>query len=107
VDAPYGDLVRTSTRFWNAGGFSFKISLFGGAQLKDTSLESLVTGGVAFATPDTAPLAPAAPENALFALSPEPGKDWITWSPKIPIHSPDTVQAAQSKGGILDELAKP
>ena len=39
VDAPYGDLVRTSTKFWNTGGFSFKVSLFGGAQLKDTSLE--------------------------------------------------------------------
>jgi paraquat-inducible protein B len=39
VDAPYGDLARTSTKFWNTGGFSFKVSLFGGAQLKDTSLE--------------------------------------------------------------------
>src|ERR1017187_5610679 len=48
LEAPFVDLVRTNTRFWNTGGFSFKVSLFG-AELKDTSLESLVTGGVAFA----------------------------------------------------------
>ena len=28
IDAPYVDLVRTNSRFWNTGGFSFKVSLF-------------------------------------------------------------------------------
>ena len=69
LDAPYVDLVRTNSRFWNAGGFSLKVSLFGGAELKDTSLESLITGGVAFATPDGGALAPAAPNNAQFTLA--------------------------------------
>lgn len=107
VDAPYGDLVRTSTRFWNTGGFSFKVSLFGGAELKDTSLESLVTGGIAFATPDAGALAPPAPAGNEFALASEPGKDWLKWSPRIPILSPDTAMEKQPKGGILNELAKP
>jgi paraquat-inducible protein B len=107
VDAPYGDLVRTSTKFWNTGGFSFKVSLFGGAQLKDTSLESLVTGGVAFATPDNGPLAPVAPSNAQFALASEPDKEWLKWSPKIPVESPETAAQSQSKDGILNELIKP
>jgi len=106
LDAPYGDLVRTSTRFWNTGGFSFKISLFGGAQLKDTSLESLVTGGVAFATPDNGALAPAAPGDSQFALASEPEKDWLKWAPKIQIKSPDAVAQSQSKKGILNELIK-
>ena len=107
VDAPYGDLVRTSTRFWNTGGFSFKVSLFGGAELKDTSLESLVTGGIAFATPAVGAGAPAAPAGAQFALASEPNPDWLKWSPKIPIRSPDTADESQPKGGILDELIKP
>jgi paraquat-inducible protein B len=106
LDAPYGDLVRTSTRFWNTGGFSFKVSLFGGAQLKDTSLESLVTGGVAFATPDTGVLAPPAPGDSQFALASEPEKDWLKWAPKIQIKSPDAVAESQSKNGILNELIK-
>jgi paraquat-inducible protein B len=107
VDAPYGDLVRTSTKFWNAGGFSFRVSLFGGAELKDTSLESLVTGGVAFATPDTGPLAPAAPNNSQFTLASEADKEWSKWAPKIPIRSPDTAEEPQSKNAILNQLMKP
>lgn len=84
IDSPYADLVRTNSKFWNTGGFSFKVSLFGGAELKDTSLESLVTGGVAFATSDDGPLAPAAPGDAQFILAAEPDKDWLKWSPRMP-----------------------
>lgn len=105
LDAPYADLVRTNTRFWNTGGFSFKMSLFGGAELKDTSLESLVTGGISFATPDGAALAPAAPSNALFTLEAEPDKDWLKWIPKIPVKSPEATMASP-KGGILGNLIK-
>ena len=106
LDAPYVDLVRTSTRFWNTGGFSFKVSLFGGAELKDTSLESLVTGGVAFATPDTQPLAPPAPNGSQFTLAPDPDKEWLKWSPKIPIKSPEEALGSPPKAGILDDLMK-
>jgi paraquat-inducible protein B len=106
LDAPYIDLVRTNTRFWNAGGFNFKVSLFGGAVLKDTSLESLVTGGVAFATPDEGALAPAAPPDSLFVLAPEPDKEWLKWSPKIPIKPPAPAAERRPEGGILNELIK-
>ena len=88
IEAPYVGLVRTNTRFWNAGGFSFKIGLFG-AELKNTSLESLVSGGIAFATPDTVPLADPAPEDTRFELAREADKDWLAWKPQIPLHSPE------------------
>src|SRR5690606_15466479 len=39
LQPPYADLVRTSTRFWNAGGVSFKMNLLG-AEMKSSSLES-------------------------------------------------------------------
>jgi paraquat-inducible protein B len=94
LEAPYGDLVRTNTRFWNAGGFSFKVGLLG-AELKNTSLESLVSGGVAFATPDAPALAPPAPEGAVFQLTPEPDKDWLKWAPKIPLRSEQAAQPPQ------------
>ena len=106
LEDPYIDLVRTSTKFWNAGGFSFNVSLFGGAKLKNTSLESLVTGGVAFATPDTGELAPVAPSEAEFTVAAEPDKEWLKWAPKIPIHSPETGAKAKPKPGILNELMK-
>ena len=106
VEAPYVNLVRENSQFWNAGGFSFKMSLLGGAQLKDTSLESLVTGGVSFATPDQLPLAPAAAPNRRFELASEAEKDWLKWSPHIPITSPDMTPPVRSKDGILGALIK-
>ncbi len=100
------NLVRTNTRFWNTGGFSFKVNLFG-AELKDTSLESLVSGGMAFATPDTLPLAPAAAAGAQFGLASEPDKEWLKWAPNIPVASPDNAYEASAKPGILPALLRP
>ena len=105
IDAPYVDLVRTSTRFWNTGGFSFKVSLFG-ATLKDTSLESLITGGVSFATPDEGPLAPPAEAGAQFDLAAEAQKEWAKWSPKIPVKSPDSIVPKRNSPELLPALMK-
>jgi paraquat-inducible protein B len=105
IEEPYKDLVRTSTRFWNTGGFSFKVSLFG-AQLKDTSLESLVSGGIAFATPDAPPLAPAAESGAQFGLASDPGKEWGSWAPKIPVQSPDSFVHKPDSSGLIPSLMK-
>jgi paraquat-inducible protein B len=100
IEEPFKDLVRTSTRFWNTGGFSFKVNLFG-AQLKDTSLESLVSGGVAFATPDAAPLAAAAEAGAQFSLASDPEKEWAKWAPKIPVQSLDSFVHKPDNAGLL------
>jgi len=96
IEAPYTDLVRINSRFWNSGGFSFKIGLLS-AELKNTSLESLVAGGVAFATPEAGKegLAPLAPEGMSFPLASEPEKEWLKWTPKIPLRAPEVVSEPQ------------
>lgn len=104
VKNPYVNLVRTNTRFWNAGGVSIKLSLLG-AEVKSTSLESLFTGGIAFATPDASPLAPAAPDGTLFTLHHEMDKDWAKWQPRIPITPPN--EAPDPPAGPLAPLTKP
>lgn len=106
VDAPYVDLVRLNTRFWNAGGFSFKVGLLG-AELKNTSLESLVSGGIAFATPDTDPLAPAAPAGARFELAREADKDWLQWKPRIAIRPPENPGKEPQTNAIAPLLPAP
>ena len=106
VKTPFINLVRTNTRFWNAGGVSFKMSLLG-AELKSTSLESLFSGGVAFATPDTPTLAPPAPDGTLFTLHQEMEKDWLKWQPRIRISPPDEAPEASTPSGPLAPLAKP
>ncbi|HWA25706.1 MAG TPA: MlaD family protein [Lacunisphaera sp.] len=83
VRTPYDQLVHSDTRFWNSGGVVVKVGLLG-AEIRSNSLESLVTGGVAFATPDTTGNPPA-PDGAEFPLADEAEKDWLKWKPKIPI----------------------
>ncbi|MEA3464444.1 MAG: intermembrane transport protein PqiB [Thermodesulfobacteriota bacterium] len=51
IDAPYDDLITTSTRFWNASGISIKMDAKG-LSLDSESLETLLVGGIAFALPD-------------------------------------------------------
>lgn len=104
IKTPYIELVRTNTRFWNAGGVSFKMNLLG-AEVKSTSLESLFTGGVAFATPDAN--APAAPDGTLFTLHPETDKEWLKWQPRIKISPPDEAPDPASPSGPLAPLVKP
>lgn len=87
IRTPYVDLVRTNTRFWNAGGSPLQISLFGGGTQKK-SLQSIITGAIAFATPE-AP-AESAPENTRFTLNKDADQDWLKWSPHIPINAEDT-----------------
>ena len=91
VRTPYDQLVHADSRFWNAGGVSVKVGLLG-AEIRSNSLESLVTGGVAFATPETAGSSPAA-EGTEFALADELDKDWLKWKTKIPLPEP-----AESEG---------
>ena len=106
VKTPFADLVRTNTRFWNAGGVSFKMN-FLGAEMKSTSLESLFTGGVAFATPDSDPLGPVAPDGTLFTLHQEMEKDWLKWRPRIAITPPDEAPDPPTPAGALAPLAQP
>lgn len=79
---PYAVLVRAETQFWNAGGISLKVGLLG-AQVHSNSLESLVSGGVAFATPEAAATTEPAAEGTVFALHDEPEKSWLKWAPVI------------------------
>ncbi len=103
LDDPYGDLVRTNTRFWNAGGFNIKISLLG-AEVKDSSLESLISGGIGFATPDGPNLAPAAKDGDQFDLAKEADKEWLKWEPKIPVKTDETAPSAPPKSSMLPEV---
>ncbi|OIQ27015.1 MAG: hypothetical protein BM562_15525 [Alphaproteobacteria bacterium MedPE-SWcel] len=49
IHAPYDQLVRSTTRFWDTSGFSFSLGA-SGAELDFSSLSSLIAGGVSFDT---------------------------------------------------------
>lgn len=51
IQAPFDELVKKNTRFWNASGVNLKAGA-GGVQLELGSLQTLLVGGVAFDLPD-------------------------------------------------------
>ena len=93
IHEKYAPLVRENTVFWNASGIGVDIG-FSGLQIQTESLESLLHGGIAFATPSgetgwfsgaAAEVAAPAKDGALFKLHPKLDKKWLKWSPKIPL----------------------
>ncbi len=67
IDAPYDDLVTTTTRFWNASGVSVSVDV-GGFDLRTESLEALLTGGVTFGVPEGYSRGVQVQDDALFLL---------------------------------------
>lgn len=85
IEQSYAALVRDDSRFWNVSGVDIDFSLFKGAQVNVESLKSLVSGGVSFATPPPGKGNEPAGNGALFRLYDEPKKEWLEWSPAIPL----------------------
>ena len=88
VEPRYAPLVRTGSRFWETSGFGLDISLLRGAKLRTESLESLIEGGIAFATPDNPQMGNAALPGQTFALFEDAQEEWLRWAPKIPLATP-------------------
>lgn len=83
IEPRYAPLVRSGSRFWNSSGFGLDYGLFKGATVRTESLETLIQGGVAFATPDGERMgSPARPEQT-FALFDKFEDEWLMWAPKI------------------------
>lgn len=80
----YAPLVRTNSEFWNAGGINFHAGLFSGIEISAESAETVVSGGIAFATPPD--YGPPATNGAVFALNENEKDEWKTWNPDIPLH---------------------
>jgi paraquat-inducible protein B len=69
VEAPFYDLVRENSHFWNASGIQVDINT-GGVEIKTGSLISVFLGGIAFDSPVAAPMA-AAGAGETFQLYPD------------------------------------
>jgi len=85
IEPRYAALVRGGSRFWNTSGFGFEFGLIKGATIRTESLETLIQGGIAFATPDGEQMGKPALPQQTFALFDKAEEDWLQWAPKIPI----------------------
>ena len=82
IEPRHAALVRGGSRFWNASGIDVEVGLLKGAQIRTESLEAILEGGIAFATPDE--VRPVQPGQT-FALFDAPQPEWLQWAPKIPL----------------------
>lgn len=85
IEPRYATLVRSGSRFWNSSGFGLDIGLFSGATVRTESLQTLIDGGIAFATPEGEQMGKPALPQQTFALFDKAQDDWLTWAPKIPL----------------------
>ena len=69
IDAPYDKLVTSNSRFWNASGISAQLDTEG-IKIVMNSMQSLLTGGVAFGTPINFRAGSPATENSTYRLFP-------------------------------------
>jgi paraquat-inducible protein B len=85
IEAEYAPLVRINSIFWNAGGINFHVGLFSGANISAESAQTVISGGIEFATPPD--LQSEATNGAIFTLNEKSKDEWVAWSPAIPLHS--------------------
>ena len=82
IEPRFAVLVRPGSKFWNVSGAKVHFGLFKGLDLEMDSLTSLLTGGVAFATPPDSRRGPVA-NGSVFVLHDGPRAEWLRWSPRI------------------------
>lgn len=82
----YAPLVHADSKFWNAGGISFRFGIFKGMQISAESPKTVITGGLEFATPPEG--STVASNNTVFVVNDKPEDKWRTWAPEIKLQLP-------------------
>lgn len=85
IESKFAPLIRANTRFWTSSGINIEAGLLKGVKIRTESLETIVEGGIAFATPDTN-MGVSATTGAVFILYEEPNEQWLKWRPRIPLN---------------------
>lgn len=84
IDHPYAPLLRENTKFWDVSGVRVSLGFFA-IKVQTGSLESLTLGGIEFATPEDKAMGARVKAGHVFELNASPRKEWLRWSPKIPV----------------------
>jgi paraquat-inducible protein B len=83
IEERYRAIIRESTKFWKAGGVRIEGGLFSGLSVATESLEALLTGGIALATPDNSSMVSSTAGNYHFILHEKAQDEWLDWRPDI------------------------
>ena len=101
IEKPYMPLIRENTRFWKASGARIEGGLFSGLSISTESLEALLTGGIALATPENSKMGSRVFDNHTFHLHEKAEDKWLDWQPSI------TLLKKEEQGkGMLNQSSK-
>lgn len=82
----YAPLVNADSKFWNNSGFTIDAGLLSGINIDSESLETLMAGGISFATPNkTTKQSQKLIQRQQFELHSTKNDEWVSWAPKISI----------------------
>jgi len=97
ISGQYSPIIRENTRFWNVSGAKIEGGIFSGLTVSTTSLEAVIRGGVALATPDSEKTGSAVPAGYHFTLHDKPEKQWLDWNPDIIVLEHEQAQKLSKK----------
>lgn len=83
ISTRYQHLVRDSSMFWLASGYTLDFGLTGGV-VKTGTFNQFIRGGITFATPPGTPLSPRAKPGKHFLLEQNEPKAWREWGTALP-----------------------
>ena len=78
-------MVNNGSKFWNTSGLNIEAGIFSGINIDSESIETLIAGGIAFATPELEKLEKLENQSKVtsFILHQEVDDDWLEWQTKI------------------------
>ena len=79
----YAPLVTAQSKFWNASGITLEGGVFSGVDIRAESLETMLAGGIAFATPEPGDSAAEPGVEGTFTLYDKVRDEWLEWRPKL------------------------
>jgi paraquat-inducible protein B len=94
----YAPLVRSDTKFWNAGGLDVHAGIFSGLQISAESARTLIGGGIEFATPPGELM--SVTNGAQFVLNERPENKWKEWTPQIQLQLPEQANQMSNSPGL-------
>ncbi|MCZ4294533.1 PqiB family protein [Vibrio sinaloensis] len=83
IEPQYAYLVRQNSVFWNTSGVDVSIGITG-ANVRAGTIDSIVRGGITFATPEQKQLEPIARQGQSFYLYTKAEDSWRSWRTAIP-----------------------
>jgi len=82
IDSPYVPLMRPETKFWPVSGIRADVGI-SGFSFEAESLQTILNGGIALATPPDA--GPVVTTGHHYEMDLEPEDDWLRWQPQVAI----------------------